>query len=197
MERGLHKVQRHIIEPWRTVAIARLDAGWKIGGRINKLATLMRLQSAPKIVIFYPGRSLAGQMEAWSERHGGQQLQVSRERSLAGIRRRIRRVDFVVIDATDDPAQASDAFFQIYKALGSESMAVYTEVIHDGLEILVRRLGVSLLLGPMAVFEWDGLFAHKFPRIIPLSAVQGAAAEQAPNEEKPVTESYPFRSIAG
>jgi hypothetical protein len=179
------------------------------GGRINKLATLKRLKSAPKIVMFYPSRSLAGQLNAWSDRHGGQQLHVSRERSLMEIRRQIRRVDFVVIDATEDHAQASDAFFQIYKALGSESMAVYTEIIHDGLEILVRRLGVPLLLGPLDVFEWDDLIAHKFPRIIPLSLPQGArgipaegargipAAEQTTSEEKSVTVSYPYRSIAG
>jgi hypothetical protein len=117
------------------------------------------------------------------------------------IRRQIRRADFVVIDATEDHAQAADAFFQIYKALGSESMAVYTEIIHEGLEVLVRRLGVSLFLGPMAVSEWDDLIVHKFPRILPLYLPQGAsgipAAEQSPSEEKSFTVSYPYRSIAG
>jgi hypothetical protein len=144
---------------------------------------------------------LTDQLQSWSDHHGGQHLQISHERSLSGIRQQINRADFVVIDATDDPAQASDAYFQIYKALGPESMTVYTNFVHEGLELLVRRLGVTLLLGPMSIFEWDDFFVHKFPRIIPLSAAkklpQSSPPEQTPGDEKPVTQTYPVRSIAG
>jgi hypothetical protein len=143
------------------------------------LATVTPLQSAPQILVFYPSRSLAGQLQSWSERYGGQQTQASFERSLAGIRRQIRGVDFVLLDATDDPAQASDAYFQIYKALGPHSMSVYTDIVHEGLEMLVRRLGVTMLLGPMSVTEWDAFFWHRFPQTIPLSAAQAAGAKPA------------------
>ena len=162
---------------------------------------MTKLLSTPQILVFYPSRSLAGQLQACSDQCGGRRMEVSLERSLAGIRRQIRCVDFVLIDATEDPAQASDAYFQIYKTLGPESMSVYTDIIHEGLEMLVRRLGVTLLLGPMSVFEWDNFFSHKFPRTIPLSSVQGATQspplEQKPSEEKPVTQPYPVKSIAG
>jgi hypothetical protein len=158
-------------------------------------------QPTPQIVLFYPSPSLRGQLQAWSDQRGGRRMQISFERSLAGIRRQVRRVDFVLVDATEDPAQASDAYFQVYKTLGPESMAVYTDIIHDGLEFLVRRLGVTLLLGPMSASEWDDFFIHKFPRTIPLSSAQGAMqglpSEQITSAEEPVTQSYPVKSIAG
>ncbi len=80
-------------------------------------------------------------------------------------------------------------------------MGVYTEVVHEGLELLVRRLGVILLLGPMSVSEWDDLFAQKFPRTIPLASAletaQSPPPEQKPSMEKPGKKPYPFESIAG
>lgn len=162
---------------------------------------MTNLKSTPQIVLFYPSPSLRGQLQGWSDKHGGRQLQISFERSLAGIRSLVHRVDFVLVDATDDPSQASDAYFQIFNALGPESMAVYTEIVHDGLEILVRRLGVTLLLGPMSVSEWDDFFTHKFPRTIPLPSAQGtspsSSPEQNPSAEKPAKPPYSFKSIAG
>jgi hypothetical protein len=162
---------------------------------------MTNLQSTPQIILFYPSLSLRGQLQSWSEQRGGRQMQISFERSLAGIRRQVRRVDFVLVDATEDPAQASDAYFQVYKTVGPESMAVYTESVHDGLEFMVRRLGVTLLLGPMSASEWDDFFVHKFPRTIPLSSAQsaghGPAASQDAGDEQPAKEPYPVKSIAG
>jgi hypothetical protein len=162
---------------------------------------MSHLHSTPQNVLFYPSASLSGQLRAWSEQCGGWQMRISFERSLAGIRRRISGADFVLIDATTDPAQASDAYFQSFNALGPDSMAVYTEIVHDGLENLVRRLGVMLLLGPMSVSEWDDFFEHKFPRTIPLSSAQGdlpnLPPELIPREERTVKKSYPIKSIAG
>jgi hypothetical protein len=161
----------------------------------------MTLRATPQIVLFYPSASLRGQLQGWSDQRGGRQLQISFERSLAGIRRQIHRADFVLVDATEDPAPASDAYSQIHKIVGPDSMSVYTDVVHEGLEILVRRLGVTLLLGPMSVSEWDDFFAHKFPQTIPLpsaqDAAQGPLPEQKPSEEKTVKKTYPFKSIAG
>jgi hypothetical protein len=161
----------------------------------------MTLPSVPQIMLCYPSASLCGQLQTWSDQRGGRPLQIFFERSLAGIRRQVHRVDFVLVDATDEPEQASGACMQICEILGSDSMAVYTDIVHDGLEVLVRRLGVPLLLGPMSVSEWDDLFAHKFPRTIPLASIHGAAQcpppEQAAGEEKTVEKSFPFKSIAG
>jgi hypothetical protein len=144
---------------------------------------------------------LADQLENWWEHRGGPRIDFSFERSLDGIRRQIQSVDFVLIDATEDPAQASDAYFQILKALGPDSMSVYTNIVHEGLELLVRRLGVTLLLGPMDFLEWDDYFQHKFPCTLPLSSahcpVQQPAGDNASREAIPVAKPFSFKSIAG
>jgi hypothetical protein len=152
-------------------------------------------------VLFYPNATLRGQLRSSSEQSGEWQMRISFERSLTGIRRQIRGADFVLVDATTDVAQASDAHLQICRALGPDSMAVYTEVVHDGLEMLVRRLGVILLLGPMSVSEWNDFFEHRFPQTIPLSSTQGdlrsLPPEQKPGEERTIKKFHPFKSIAG
>jgi hypothetical protein len=158
--------------------------------------------SIPQIVAFYPSRSLASQLRTWSDQRGGRHMHVSFERSLAKIRQKVQHADYVVLDATEDPAQATDAFFQILKILGPESTTVYTEIVHDGMEVLVRRQGVNMLLGPMNVAEWDDLFVHKFPRILPLFSSDGVPQnpqpEQNPCEEILVSKkTYSVKSIAG
>jgi hypothetical protein len=183
----------------RVVERRRADVGTVEGNK--ELASWMSTLTTPQILMLYPCRSLLRQLKDWSEGRGGRHLQISFERSLAGIRRQTRRVDFAVIDATEDPAQAADAYFQSFKILGADSMAVYTEIVHEGLEILVRRLGVAMLLGPMPFPQWDDFFVHRFPRIIPLTtklvAPQGEKGEPAPDEQHPLKEAYPVKSIAG
>jgi hypothetical protein len=121
--------------------------------------------------MFYPSCLLASQINDWAERHGGCCTAVSFERTLPGIRKRLRRAALAVIDATDDPAQASDAFLQAIGVLKADSVAVYSEKTHEGLETLVRMLGAPLLLGPMSVEDWEDYLEHKFPSLIPLASV--------------------------
>jgi hypothetical protein len=128
------------------------------------------LSAASGIVMFYPGRLLANQVNDWAERHGGCRTAVSYERTLPGIRKRLRRSAFALIDATIDPSQASDAFLQAIGVLRADSVAVYTEHMHQGLETLVRVLGAPLLLGPMAMEELEDFLEHKFPTLIPLAS---------------------------
>jgi hypothetical protein len=126
------------------------------------------MQAASGIVLFYPGSLLAGQIRDWAVGHGGCRASVSFERSLPGIRKSARRAALAIIDASLDPAQGTDAFIQSVSMLTSDSVAVYTEKIHDGLELLVRTFGAPLLLGPMSTEEWEEFLEHKFPTLIPL-----------------------------
>jgi len=128
------------------------------------------LQSASGIVLFYPGCLLAGQIHDWARQHGGCRAAVSFERSLPGIRKWARRAALAVIDASSDPAQGTDAFLQSVNILTSDAVAVYTEKMHYGLELLVRMFGAPLLLGPMSMEEWEEFLEHKFPTLIPLGA---------------------------
>ena len=135
------------------------------------------MQTTSGIVLFYPGRLLASQIHDWAEQHGGCRATVTFERSLPGIRRWARRAALAIIDASLDPAQGTDAFLQSVNMLKSDAVAVYTEKIHDGLELLVRTFGAPLLLGPMSMEEWEEFLEHKFPTLIPLET-SGITAEQ-------------------
>ena len=128
------------------------------------------MRAASGIVLFYPGCLLAGQIHDWADQHGGCRAAVSFERTLPGIRRWARRAALAIIDASLDPAQGTDAFLQSVSMLTSDAVAVYTEKMHDGLELLVRTFGAPLLLGPMSTEEWEDFLEHKFPTLIPLEA---------------------------
>jgi hypothetical protein len=136
----------------------------------------IRMQTASGIVLFYPGSLLAGQIHDWAEQHGGCRATVSFERSLPGIRKWARRAALAIIDASSDPAQGTDAFLQSVNMLTSDAVAVYTEKMHDGLELMVRTFGAPLLLGPMNVNEWEEFLEPRFPSLIPLDA-SGLSAE--------------------
>jgi hypothetical protein len=160
------------------------------------------IQTATGIVLFYPGRLLVSQIRDWAQRHGGCRAAVSFERTLPGIRRWLRRAELAVIDATEDPAQATDAFLQSVGVLRADAVAVYTERMHDGLELLVRSLGVPLLFGPMSTDEWDEFLEIRFPSFIPLesaetTAVGGKHAGLATIREQRRENIVYYRPIAG
>ena len=142
----------------------------------------IRSQSASGIVLFYPGRLLADQIHAWAQQYGGCRAAVSFERSLPGIRKWVRHAKLAVIDASSDPAQGTDAFLQSVNILTSDAVAVYTEKMHYGLELLVRMFGAPLLLGPMSMEEWEAFLEHKFPTLIPLET-RGLFVNQGKREK--------------
>lgn len=117
------------------------------------------------------------------------------------IRKRLRRAELALIDATEDPAQASDAFLQAVGILGADATAVYTEKTHDDLELLVRMMRAPLLLGPMSMEEWEDVLDHKFPAIIPLELAEAAGRRDRretlrSRDDKPESVVY-YRPIAG
>lgn len=127
---------------------------------------------------------------------------VSFERSLPGIRKWLRRAALAVIDASEDPAQASDAFLQSVSVLRADSVAVYAERTHEGLEMLVRMLGAPLLLGPMGMEEWEEFLESKFPMLIPLASAgvsvhRGRREISQNSEENKVNNVVYYRPIAG
>jgi len=127
---------------------------------------------------------------------------VSFERSLPGIRKWLRRAALAVIDASEDPAQASDAFLQSVSVLRADSVAVYAERTHEGLELLVRMLGAPLLLGPMGMEEWEEFLESKFPMLIPLTSAgvsvhRGRREISRNSEENEENNVVYYRPIAG
>lgn len=114
----------------------------------------------PGVAVFYPGASLKNQLTAWFEHSSRASLESSSARSSSGIRRALRDAELVLLDATDKPERAIAAFQLSAARLGGYSVAVYTEVRHDWLELFVRRHGALLLLGPLDGQQWEEVFEY-------------------------------------
>ena len=66
--------------------------------------------------------------------------------------------DLTIIDATDRPQEALATLARVHGASDRLTVAVYSERMHEGLELFVRQRGILLLLGPMEQHEWEALF---------------------------------------
>jgi len=86
------------------------------------------------------------------------------DRSALEIRQSLSGAEMALVDASDDHAQAIELFAQAVARLGSHRVAVYTERIHQGLELFVRRQGSWLLLGPLDNQQWEAFFSSMLPR---------------------------------
>jgi hypothetical protein len=115
-------------------------------------------QAVYDIVMFYPSTSLVRQMAAWARKHAEGRVMPAFARSVHEIRSSIEATDLVLVDATQDHAQAIDAFSQVLGHLGSGRTVVYTERMHEGLELFVRTQGAQLLFGPLSEGQWEGFF---------------------------------------
>lgn len=116
--------------------------------------------TAPGILLLYPGESLKNQIGLWTWRHPERWTETSFEHSLPEIHARLQEAGAVLVDATEDPAQATDAFLQAVVRRGARAVIMYTEVMHDGLELCVRVVGSLFFAGPLDDEQWDDLFDH-------------------------------------
>jgi len=135
--------------------------------RVNVLQT----KKTADVLLLYPGDSLKEQITCWSGQHPERQAELSSERSLPKIRALLHRATTVLIDATSDPCMATDAFLQAIARLGAGAVAVYTEKMHDDLELFVRMHGSLFLLGPLWNEQWEDYFARQLPSDVPNPAL--------------------------
>jgi hypothetical protein len=84
-------------------------------------------------------------------------------RSATAIGRSLDGADMALVDASDDHDQAIDLYSQAVVRLGARKASVYTERMHEGLELFVRTQGSWLLLGPMTNDQWNDYFATMLP----------------------------------
>jgi hypothetical protein len=112
-------------------------------------------KSSRAITVFYPANSLMHQVSDWAVKYPTCNLTLSFAQSLNEIRSVLRRTWVAIADATEDPARAMTAFAQAIAALQVECVAVYTETMHEGLELFVRVRGAPLLLGPLSDLTWQ------------------------------------------
>jgi hypothetical protein len=138
---------------------------------------VLQLPTTTDVLLLYPGRSLMDQVSVWAARHPERQMDMSLERSLPEIRKVLGHVGAAIVDATEDPAQATDALLQAVARLGSAAVAMYTETMHEDLELFVRMRGSLFLLGPLCDEQWEDLF-EQLMRVHAASPVSRAAMAQ-------------------
>jgi hypothetical protein len=93
------------------------------------------------------------------------------------IRPLLRYAGTALVDATEDPARAREAFLRAVARLGTGAVAMYTETMHDSLELFVRVRGALFLLGPLGDEQWEEYFRRtlrtkKASPVAPLPARQ-------------------------
>ena len=111
-----------------------------------------------EVVLFYPSRSLLAQVMEWTGKHRGFSVRLVRSCGPLSVSVALAESDIVIIDATEHPGPAMDVFRRAAPQMQRGKGAVYTEHLHDGLELFVRLRGVVLLLGPMEQSEWEAFF---------------------------------------
>jgi hypothetical protein len=115
-----------------------------------------------EVVLLHPTESLLCQVGQWSEKDPRVCLRVVRATAAGSVRTALDSRSVALIDATDQLRSALGAV-EAAVALGrASSSAVYTETMHDGLELFARMRAVMVLLGPMDGPAWDGLFTGMF-----------------------------------
>lgn len=107
------------------------------------------------VAVMYPTASLQEQVGAWAGQCGGASVRTSSPTTPSSLRRELVGRPLTLLDATEHPAEAREALAQVVEDLGRDSVAVYTEQMHEGLEVFVRMQGVLLFLGPMGPEEWQ------------------------------------------
>jgi hypothetical protein len=142
--------------------------------------SILHLPITADVLLLYPSDSLGEQITVWAAQHADQRVETSFEHSLPEIRNLLRGADMAMVDATDDPSQATDAFLQAVARLGTAAVAMYSEVMHDGLELFVRVRGSLFLLGPLSGLQWEEYFQRSLhlEGILPGSALR--ASERPP-----------------
>ena len=118
-----------------------------------------------RIAVCYPTESLSRQVAFWATKHEECEVDPVFGRSVFEIRRLLHGADGVLVDASDDHAQAIDLFSQSVARFGSRHVAVYTERMHEGLELFVRTQGAWLLLGPLTNRQWEEFFSSLLPPV--------------------------------
>ena len=114
--------------------------------------------AALPVALLYPGDSLVQQTSDYCGRRLACEFQSSRADSPSELREVFRHTAISVIDATSDPDRAVAALELAAEMPDRHCPAVYTEKVHEGLELSVRSRGALLLLGPLSQPDWEGLF---------------------------------------
>lgn len=110
------------------------------------------------VSVFFPSTSLLLQMAGWLRESYPFYYRLIAARQPMFIKDALSSSASVIIDATERPDDATAVLELSVGQIGPHKTIVYTERMHEGLEVFARTRGVQLLLGPMGEGEWRGFF---------------------------------------
>ena len=119
----------------------------------------MNQSALQHIAVCCPTESLSGQIARWTQSRDDRTVEPLFGLTVAAARRVLGHAAAALIDAADDREHAIDLFSQAVAVLPGRRVAVYTERMHEGLELFVRAQGAWLLLGPLSGEEWEDVFS--------------------------------------
>jgi hypothetical protein len=120
----------------------------------------LHLPVTTDVLLLYPGVSLQDQIGLWAMRHPQQHLETSLAWSPDDLRVLLRHAGIVVVDATENPGRAREVFLRAVSHLGANAVVMYTETMHDALEVFVRLRGSLFVLGPLFDEQWEEYFSR-------------------------------------
>lgn len=122
-----------------------------------------------EVVLFFAEESLLFQVATWIRNEGRYSMRLVSSLDRAVIARAMDDALVAIVDATRQPGEAMAVLERALPRIGPRRIAVYSEQLHDGLEVFVRVRGVTLLAGPMSPPEWEAFFESLSRLSIPLA----------------------------
>ncbi len=113
------------------------------------------LQGLRDVALLWPTDSLVLQLAQWSRGQPRLAIRAVWPGMLDIAEQAMEKAVFSVIDATNHPTDAMSIVQQAVAQGGREKISIYTEVMHRGMEVLIRSQGVAVLLGPMSGEQWE------------------------------------------
>ena len=107
------------------------------------------------VAIFYPDDRLLSDLSAWFARNPRFHMEVVLSRRMSVMRSIAAQATFSIIDATQCLDPAITALGVALECVPPERILLYTQRMHEGLELFVRCRGVLMLLGPASQIEWE------------------------------------------
>ena len=138
---------------------------------------VLHLPVATDVLLLYPGVSLQNQIGLWAMRHSRRHVEASLGWSQRDQRVLLRYARTALVDATEDAARARKVFLRAVANLGAGAVVMYTETMHDALEVFVRVRGSLFLLGPLLDEQWEECLArllgtNRVARVAPMFVPQ-------------------------
>jgi hypothetical protein len=122
-----------------------------------------------EVVLFYAEESLLYQVASWVRREGRFSMRLTTSRDPSVIAGALDDAVVAIADATRQPGEAMAVMERALLRIGPRRVAIYSEQLHNGLEIFVRVRGVTLLAGPMGPPDWEAFFEPLSRLSIPLA----------------------------